>query len=217
MTKKCKQYDFDGKEIDGVDIAILDKDSRAHPQSVKDYIKALRRNARQWSANTIDRSQSNHSGAKPHAQKGTGKARQGFLGAPQYKGGGRVHTPKPKFDQHVRINRKEKRQVIATLLTEKVEAERVYFLKDQVEKECKTPKTSRFANFLKAIEVGNSCLFLVNKRDGEEIKNFAKSLKNLPKVSFQYIENLNGYTVIAHQHIVVIESATDNLKELVRG
>jgi large subunit ribosomal protein L4 len=217
MTKKCKQYDFDGKEIDGIEIAYLDKDSRAHMQSINDYIKALRRNARQWSANTKDRSQSNHSGAKPHAQKGTGKARQGFLGAPQYKGGGRVHTPHPKFEQHVRINRKEKRQVIATLLTEKVENDRVYFLKDQVEKECKAPKTSRFAKFLETIEISGSCLFLVNKRDGEEIKNFQKSLKNLPKVSFQYIENLNGYTVIAHQHIVVIESATDNLKELVRG
>ncbi len=217
MTKKCKHYDFDGKEIEAVEVAILDKDSRAHPQSIKDYIKALRRNARQWSANTKDRSQSSHSGAKPHAQKGTGKARQGFLGAPQYKGGGRVHTPKPKFDQHVRINKKEKRQVIATLLTEKVENDRLYFLKDDVNKECKAPKTAKLAKFMKNTELAGSCLFLVNQRDGEEIKNFEKSLRNIPKVSFQYIENVNGYTVIAHQHVVVLDGAKENLEQLVRG
>ena len=217
MTNKCKRYDFEGKEIDSVDVAILDKDSRAHMQSINDYIKALRTNARQWSANTKDRSQSSHSGAKPHAQKGTGKARQGFLGAPQYKGGGRVHTPKPKFDQHVRINKKEKRQVIATLLCEKVENDRVYFLKDDLAKECKTPKTSKLAKFLKNIDMTKSCLFLVNKRDGEEVKNLEKSLRNLKKVSFHYIENINGYTVLAHQYIVVLDGAKENLEQLVRG
>jgi large subunit ribosomal protein L4 len=215
MTKKCKQYDFEGNELEAVEVAVTDSDLRAHPQSTKDYIKALRENARQWSANTIDRSQANHSGAKPHAQKGTGKARQGFLGSPQYKGGGRVHTPKPKFDQHVRINKKERRQVISTLLCEKIENGRLSFLRDDINQECKTPKTSVFAKFLKTIGMKQSCLFLVNKRDGDEIVNFQKSLRNLPKVSFQYIENLNGYTVIAHQHIVVVESAKDNLNELV--
>lgn len=217
MAKKCKQYDFEGKELSQVELLVMEEDGRAHPQSIKDYIKALRENARQWSANTKDRSQSNHSGAKPHAQKGTGKARQGFLGAPQFKGGGRVHTPKPKFDQHVRINRKEKRKVIATLLTEKVENDRVCFLKDQIAENCKEPKTAKMAKLLNALELKKSCLFLVNKREGQEIKNFQKSLKNLPKVSFQYIENLNGYTVIAHQNIIVLDSATDMLKELMRG
>ena len=149
MTKKCKQYDFDGEELDGIEIAYLDKDSRAHMQSINDYIKALRKNARQWSANTKDRSQSNHSGAKPHAQKGTGKARQGFLGAPQYKGGGRVHTPKPKFDQHVRINRKERRKVISnTCLAEKVDADRLYFLEDQYwKKSLKSQKQQNSLSF----------------------------------------------------------------------
>lgn len=217
MAKKCKQYDFEGKELDQIEVLLMNEDGRAHPQSTKDYIKALRENARQWSANTKDRSQSHHSGAKPHAQKGTGKARQGFLGAPQYKGGGRVHTPKPKFDQHVRINKKEKRKVIATLLTEKVENDRVCFLKDQIAEKCTEPKTAILAKFLNNIEMKKSCLFLVNKREGQEVKNFKKSLRNLPKVTFQYIENLNGYTVVAHQHIIVVDSATDMLKELMRG
>ena len=217
MSKKCKQYDLDGKELNPIELAILATEGRAHPQSIKDYIKALRENARQWSANTKDRSQSNHSGAKPHAQKGTGKARQGFLGAPQYKGGGRVHTPKPKFDQHVRINRKEKRMVIATLLSEKIENDRVVFFKDEISTRCKQPKTAIMASFLKNIGIEKSCLFLVNKREGEEMRNFQKSLSNLPKVSFKYIENVDGYTVLAHQHVIVVDTAVENLNDLVRG
>lgn len=218
MTKKnCKLYDYKGKEQGEVEMSFLGEDERANPQSTKDYIRALRENARQWSANTKDRSQSPHSGAKPHAQKGTGKARQGFLGAPQYKGGGRVHTPKPKFDQHVRINRKERRKAIATLLSEKLEAGRVCFLKDELKKECKEPKTSKFAKFLKQIDVNKSCLVLMAQQEGQEVENFKKSLSNIPKVSFQYIENLNGYSVIAHQHLIVVDSATDSLKELVKG
>jgi large subunit ribosomal protein L4 len=217
MPKKCKQYDIEGKELGEIEVLLIEGEQRAHPQSTKDYIKALRENARQWSANTKDRSQSQHSGAKPHAQKGTGKARQGFLGAPQYKGGGRVHTPKPKFDQHVKINRKEKRKVIATLLSEKIENDRVFFLKDEISAKCKVPKTSMMANFFKKIDVTKRCLVLVNQRDGQEIKNFRKSLNNLSNISFQYIENLNGYTVIAHQHILVVDSAKEMLNDWMRG
>ena len=73
---------------------------------IKDYIIALSANQRQWNASTQTRSEVNHSTKKPFAQKGTGNARQGFLGSPQFRGGGRVHAPRPKYDQHVRINRK---------------------------------------------------------------------------------------------------------------
>ncbi|MCH9621249.1 MAG: 50S ribosomal protein L4 [Chlamydiia bacterium] len=213
--KKVKLYDLDGKEQGDVEVSFLAEDDRANPQSTKDYIRALRENARQWSANTKDRSQSHHSGAKPHAQKGTGKARQGFLGAPQYKGGGRVHTPKPKFDQHVRINRKERRKAIATLLSEKIEAGRVIFVKDEIEAKYKEPKTKTMAKFMQNVDLTKSCLFLLTQREGMEVENFKKSLSNLPKVTFQYIENVNGYAVIAHQNIVVVDSAAENLNEWV--
>ena len=215
-SKKCKKFDFDGKELDGVEI-LTSQEGRAHPQSIKDYIKALRENARQWSANTKDRSQSNHSGAKPHAQKGTGKARQGFLGAPQYKGGGRVHTPKPKFNQHVKINRKERRSAISTLLTEKIENDRVIFLKDDISSKYSTPKTAIPAKFLKTLDVKASCLFISMNEESEESKNFQKSLRNIPKVSYKNIDNLNGYIVVAHQNIIVIDSAEDKFKDLIRG
>src|ERR1700733_2105998 len=97
---------------------------------IKDYIIALRANARQWSANTKTRAEVSHTTKKPHPQKGGGRARQGSLVAPQYKGGGRVHAHPPKFDQHVRINKKERRAAIRFLLAEKLRADRLHVLED---------------------------------------------------------------------------------------
>ena len=101
-----KKYNLSGEQIGSValDDALLE--GIANPQMVKDYLVAYRANQRQWSANTKSRAEVNHSGQKPHPQKGTGRARQGYLGSPQYKGGGRVFGPKPKFDQNVKMNKK---------------------------------------------------------------------------------------------------------------
>ena len=95
-------------------------DAEANSQMIKDYIVALRANARQWSANTKTRSEVKHTTKKPHPQKGQGRARHGSLVGPQYRGGGRVFGPKPKFDQHVRVNQKERKAAIRFLLAEKL-------------------------------------------------------------------------------------------------
>ncbi len=116
-----KKFDLTGKEKGQVTVKDEVLERGANSQMIKDYIVALRANARQWSAHTKSRSEVSHSGQKPHPQKGTGRARQGYLGAPQYKGGGRVGGPRAKFDQHVSINRKEKRAAIRFLLAEKIQ------------------------------------------------------------------------------------------------
>ena len=153
-----KKYNLAGKEMGQVAIEDELLQSNANSQMIKDYIIALRENARQWSACTKSRAEVSHSGQKPHPQKGTGRARQGYLGAAQYKGGGRVHAPKPKFDQHVRINRKEKRAAIRHLLIEKILDNRLHVLQYE---EMETPKTQIVAQFLKSRDLdGRKVLFL---------------------------------------------------------
>lgn len=104
---ELKKYDLTGKENGRVSIDDELLSISANHQMIKDYLVAKRKNDRQWSASTQTRAEVSHSKRKPFAQKGTGNARQGFLGAPQFRGGGRVHAPRPKFDQHVRINKKK--------------------------------------------------------------------------------------------------------------
>ena len=125
-----KKYDLKGKEVGHVKVAEKLATAEAHGQMIKDYIVALRANARQWSANTKGRSEVKHTTKKPHPQKGGGRARQGCLVAPQFRGGGTVFGPKPKFDQHVKTNKKERQAAIRFLLAEKFRDNKLHIVED---------------------------------------------------------------------------------------
>jgi len=215
-----KKYDLTGKEIGQISVEDELLKTSANVQMVKDYLVALRANTRQWSANTKTRAEVCHSGKKPHPQKGTGRARQGYLGAPQYKGGGRVHAPRPKFDQHVRINRKEKRAAIRHLLIEKILDSRIHVLAYEPLKEA---KTKRVADFIKKCELENKrVLFLgeglVEKEvaPAQKYALFVKSLRNISKLKFMQMPSVSGYDVIASHDLVVMDSAIDQLKRLLK-
>lgn len=219
-----KKYDLSGSQIAEVAVDDAFVDVTANGQMIKDYIVALRANARQWSANTKGRSEVNHSTQKPHRQKGLGRSRQGSLAAPQYKGGGRVFGPKPKFDQHVRINKKEKRLAIRYLLAEKIKANRFYILDSTSLAE---PKTKTVSHFLKTLGLENKRVLFLGEsaRTNFEIEdlvftfdiysethhNFIRSMRNIPKLEFSLAPNISGYDVILAHDIVATEAAMQQL------
>ncbi len=218
-----KKYNLEGREIGKVQIEDTLAQAEANGQMIKDYIVALRANARQWSASTKGRSEVSHSTKKPHPQKGGGRARQGSLAAPQYKGGGRVFTPRPKFDQHVKINKKERQAAIRCLIGEKIRENKFHIIDST---HLDAPKTKTIASFLKTVQADKRVLFLgegnyAEIEVGDEKKqvsvrsekhsNFQKSIANLPKVNFALATNISGYDVLVANHIVLTESA---LKEL---
>lgn len=220
-----KKYNFSGQSVGDVQIDDRLVQAEANGQMIKDYITALRANARQWSANTKGRSEVNHTTRKPHPQKGQGRARQGMLSAPQYKGGGRVFGPKPKFDQHVRINKKERRAAIRYLISEKIRENKLSIIEETTLDE---PKTKAVTSFLKAIEANGRILFLGESNrtiiETDEIslrvdlsstkhENFIKSVRNLPKVEFSLASNLSGYDVLLAHHMVLTEAALNELTD----
>jgi len=223
-----KKYDLTGKEIGNVQIDDEIVNAEANGQMIKDYIVALRNNARQWSACTKTRSEVNHSTKKPHPQKGGGRARQGQLSAPQYKGGGRVFAPRPKFDQHVRINKKERKAAIRSLLAEKLRDNKVVIIDNY---NLKAPKTKDVVNFMTNCNISGRVLFL---REGnyEEFSigdvttrisiqdnkhdHFARSVRNIPKVGFAMAANVSGYDVLVAHHIVMTQAALNELNQLLK-
>jgi large subunit ribosomal protein L4 len=215
-----KKLNLAGEEVGQISIQDDMLESSANSQMIKDYIIALRENARQWSANTKTRAEVNHSGKKPHPQKGTGRARQGYLGSPQYKGGGRVHAPRPKFDQHVRINRKEKRAAIRHLIIEKIQGDRVHVLQFD---EMKEPKTKTIAEFLKKREMeGKRVLFLgdalqVGTAPTNKFDAFVKSIRNIPQSQFLRVPNVSGYDIVVSHELIVMDTALDQLKVILGG
>lgn len=220
-----KKYDLEGRELGAVKLNAKLASAKANGQMVKDYIVALRANARQWSASTKGRSEVSHTTKKPHPQKGGGRARQGSLVAPQYKGGGRVFAPKPKFDQHVKINKKEKLAAIRFLLAEKLRAGQLHVIENF---ELAAPKTKTVAELIRALQLTGRILFL---GEGAYIEsplpglvpcfsisqevhdNFIKSMRNIQKTSFSLAKNISGYDVLVARHIVMTEKAFDELIE----
>jgi large subunit ribosomal protein L4 len=219
------KYSLEGKKIGEVQVDPALAQAEANGQMIKDYIVALRANARQWSANTKGRSEVNHTTKKPHPQKGGGRARQGSLAAPQYKGGGRVFAPKPKFDQHIRINKKERKAAIRCLIGEKIRENKLHILETTA---LQAPKTKSVANFLKSGTFGKSVLFLGESnvaeiQIGDQITkvsvhtpqhdNFIKSLNNIPRMNFSLATNISGYDVLLAHDIVMTEEAFKELSQ----
>lgn len=202
-----KKYNLKGEELGEVKVDKALMETVANAQMVKDYIVALRRNQRQWSASTKGRSEVSHSNKKPRKQKGTGSSRQGTLAAPQCRGGGVVFGPKPKFNQHVRINQKEKRASINALLAQRIKDNDVIVLEDGAIN-LKKPSTAIVAGFLKVQAIRPRKVLFVG--GGEMI---AKSVRNLQGSTTILPMNVNGYDLLVAQKVVITESA---LKELMK-
>ncbi len=198
-----KKYDIQGKEVGTVQVDDALLEGGAHSQSIKDYLVALRNNARQWSASTKVRKEINRTGRKPHPQKGQGRSRQGDLAAPHYKGGGIVFGPKPKFDIHVRINKKERRAAIRTLIAKKVKEGSVHILHGEL----KQPKTKKMAAFFSHIDGAKKRVLVLSGNPSRE--NIAKSLRNIPKKEYMLIPQVNGYELARSHTLVVLDSALD--------
>lgn len=213
-----KKYNLAGQVLGEVKLDDELLSSEICPQSIKDYIVAIRANARQWSANTKTRPEVSHSGQKPHPQKGTGRARQGYLGAPQYKGGGRVFAPRPKFDQHVRINKKERRGAIRHLLIEKIREAKLHLL--ELDPSFTEPKTKAVAKFMEQARLsGKRVLFLRRPADAASTDKevFAKSMRNIPKTEIRMLQNINGYDLAVSHDVVLLTESFDELVLMLKG
>jgi large subunit ribosomal protein L4 len=221
-----KKYNIDGKETGAITITEPFANAKANSQMVKDYIIAIRENARQWSASTKTRAEVKHTTKKPWAQKGTGRARQGSWVSPQFKGGGIVHGPKPKFDQHIKINKKERKAAIRYLIAGKIKENRLFIIENTT---LDVPSTKKVATFLNTLGLERKVLFL-GETTFEEVAitenvsrtvsvhsdkhiNFRKSLRNIPKIKFNLATNVSGYDLLLADDLVITESALDEIKQ----
>lgn len=221
MTQQLKKFNLDGECTGQVDLPESFYEVYANPQMIKDYIVAIRHNLRQWSANTKGKGEVIHSNQKPHRQKGTGNARQGSLASPQYKGGGRVFGPKPKFDQHVRINKKERRAIIRYLLAEKAKQGELIVVEDPT---LTQPKTKIITNFLGKANLQGRTLFVLEAAlaqldeivapisiPSDKYDAFRLSIRNLPRVYSALAYDLNGYNLMSARNVIVSASALEQL------
>ncbi|MBQ3124039.1 MAG: 50S ribosomal protein L4 [Clostridia bacterium] len=162
-------------------------------------------NKRQGTQNTKTRTEVRGGGKKPWRQKGTGRARQGSIRAPQWVGGGVALGPKPRSYRYS-INKKVKRIALKSALTAKYNDYAVYVVDGLSLEEIKTAK---IAALLKGLEV-SSALIVTAEADA----NIYKSARNIMGVTPTHVGTLNTYDILKHKAIVLSKDAVTKIEEV---
>ena len=145
-------------------------------------------------------------GVKPWRQKGTGRARQGSIRAPQWAGGGVVHGPVVRTHNQ-RINKKMVKGALRSALSDAATSGKLIALKELAFDE---PKTKQAAEMLSALECdGRVLLVLATPTDSGAVE---KSFRNIPQVRIAYIGGLGTYDVLLADHMLVTTEALDALE-----
>ncbi len=145
-------------------------------------------------------------GKKPWRQKGTGRARQGSIRAPQFRGGGIVFGPTPRSYNYA-LPRKVRQLAIKSALTQKVHAES-FVVVDSINFDA--PKTKEFAGVMNNLNVNEKTLVVVTDND----KNAQLSARNLPNTTVVTPAGVNILNVVDAQKIVITKSALSQVEEV---
>jgi large subunit ribosomal protein L4 len=157
--------------------------------------------ARQGTHATKTRGEVRGGGKKPYRQKGTGRARQGSLRAPQYAGGGVVHGPQPRSYVQ-RTPKKMKAAALRGALSDRLSHGRVQVVSGFVDGD--VPRTKDAVAVLASAVAPGEKVLVVAHRDDELTW---KSLRNVPGVHVLTEDQLNTYDVLASDHVVFTEQA----------
>jgi len=156
--------------------------------------------ARQGTHSTKTRGEVRGGGRKPYRQKGTGRARQGSIRAPQYTGGGVVHGPTPRSYEQ-RTPKKMKAAALRGALSDRARHGRVHVVSGLVDGD--VPSTKQASAVLAAISQRKNLLVVVERSDEVTLK----SLRNLAEVHSLVHDQLNPYDVLCSDEIVFTEGA----------
>ena len=203
---KIDVYNIEGKKVSDIELkeeilGIVPNEDVVH-SVLKNYLA----NQRQGTQNTKTRSEVSGGGKKPWRQKGTGRARQGSIRAPQWIKGGIALGPKPR-DYRYTINKKERRLAIKSILSSKV-AESQLVVVDKFD--FKEIKTKQMAVALKNLKVAEKALILLPEKD----MNVQKSARNIEGVKTSLVNTINVYDLLKYNKLVLTVDAVKSLEEV---
>ena len=160
---------------------------------------------RQGTQKAKTRSEVSGGGRKPWRQKGTGHARQGSIRAPQWKGGGVVFAPVPR-DYSFKVNKKERRAALKSVLTSRVQQNKLIVVDELKLDEIKTKKFVEVMNNLKV----SKGLVVLDEQD----KNVILSARNLDKIETALYNSINVYDILRCDTLVVTKAAVEKIEEV---
>ncbi len=198
-------YNMEGKEVGKMDLndAVFGVEINEH--LVHMAVVQNLANKRQGTQKAKTRSEVSGGGRKPWRQKGTGHARQGSTRSPQWKGGGVVFAPTPR-DYSFKLNKKEKRAALKSVLTSRVQDNKLIVL-DELKLDA--IKTKDFKKVMDNLKVDKAMVVI-----GQQDENVILSARNLPKVNTAVAENINVYDILKGDTLVLTKDAVAKIEEV---
>ena len=201
---KIEKLDLTGKKTS---IEVLDKifSAKVNNKLISNVLYKTNANYKKRHAKTKQQNEVSGPTSKIYAQKGTGNARHASKKAPIFVGGGVAHGPKGELAYKVRkLNKSEKKQSIASLISDKNKNKNLIIFND-FNNEIK--KTKEMNNIVKKFEITNS-LIILDKKSKDKIE---KSARNIPNIKITDVNHFSAFDIIKYKKIVFTESS---LKEL---
>ena len=203
---KVALYDINGSQVGDIELndAIfgIEMNNHAMYEAVKNYLA----NQRQGTQSAKTRAEVRGGGRKPWRQKGTGRARQGSIRAPQWKGGGVVFAPKPR-DYSYSIPKKVKRLALKSALTSKVVDNEIIVLDSLTLEQAKTKEMVKVLSNLKA---NKKSLIVIPERD----ENVIRAASNIPGVKTAYVNTINVYDILNCDSFIITKEAVNKVEEV---
>ncbi|MBP5164211.1 MAG: 50S ribosomal protein L4 [Lachnospiraceae bacterium] len=205
---EVKVFSTDGKETGTLELSdsVFGVEPNEHlvALAVKQYLA----NQRQGTQKAKTRSEVSGGGRKPWRQKGTGHARQGSIRAPQWKGGGMVFAPVPR-DYSFKMNRKEKRAALRSVLSSKVLDNKLCVIEGL---SMDAPKTKDFAKVVSNLDLAKA-VFVIAEND-ESRSSIVLSARNMPNVITAAPNTINVFDLLKYDTVVLTKDAAKEIEEV---
>lgn len=203
---KIDVYNMEGKKVSDVELNNNVFGIEPNEAIVHSVLVNYLANQRQGTQSTKTRSEVSGGGRKPWRQKGTGRARQGSIRAPQWVKGGIALGPRPRSYKYT-VNKKERRLAIRSVLSSKVLENNLVVL-DKAE--MKEIKTQAMVKTLANLKVEGKTLILLPERN----ENVQKSARNIKNVKTTLVNTINVYDLLKYNKLVVTLDAVKKLEEV---
>ena len=199
-------YNIEGKKVESLDLNENIFGIEPNEAVVHSVLVNYLANQRQGTQSTKTRAEVRGGGRKPWRQKGTGRARQGSIRAPQWIKGGIALGPKPRSYKYS-VNRKEKQLAIKSLLSSKV-LENDLVVVDKFD--FKEIKTKQMVNAMKNLKVEEKAFVVLPASD----ENVQKSARNLENVKTGSVNTINVYDLLRYKKLVLTVDTIKKLEEV---
>lgn len=203
---KVDVYNIEGKKVSDIELNEAIFGIEPNEDIVHSVLVNYLANQRQGTQNTKTRTEVSGGGKKPWRQKGTGRARQGSIRAPHWVGGGVALGPKPRSYKY-RVNKKERRLAIKSVLSSKV-LENELVVVDAID--FKEIKTKNMVNALTNLKVEGKTLIVLPEKN----ENVQKSARNIEGVKTSLVNTINVYDLLKYTNLVVTLDTVKKLEEV---